>query len=295
MPSYISRTNLVLIPKGNDPCQVGDYRPISVCNVIYKVISKILTSRLKPYVAECISNSQSAFVPGREISENVILLREVLHSFNSINYTNADFCLKVDLSKAFDRMDWGFLESILPLYGIPHNMCTWIMACVRSAEFTIVMNGNGGGFFRPESGLRQGYSLSPYLFIFGMDILSRSLSELVNQGRLRGVKLAPSCEPITNCLYADDLLIFGKADEGEANQIVQALTAFSKVSGQVIGPAKSTIWFSRITQQRDRDVLAGIFNVQQSAVCKSYLGAPIGTKAQDFDFLIEAVSSRLQT
>lgn len=72
LPSDIAKSNLVLIPKGNEPKQVGDYRPISVCNVVYKAISKILTSRLKPYVAGCISSSQSAFVPGREISENVI-------------------------------------------------------------------------------------------------------------------------------------------------------------------------------------------------------------------------------
>lgn len=105
------------------------------------------------------------------------------------------------------------------------------MASVRSTKLTIVMNGGGGDFFSPKCGLRQGCSLSPYLFIFGMDILSRSLSDLVVARKLKGVRLAPSCDPITNCLYADDLLIFGKTEERKATTIIEALSAFSSVSG----------------------------------------------------------------
>lgn len=108
MPSAIARSNMVLIPKKEEAVSVTEFRPISVCNVLYKLISKILTLRLKPYIGQCISRAQSAFLPGHEISENVILLREVLHSFGLSNYKNKEFCLKMDLSKAFDRMDWEF-------------------------------------------------------------------------------------------------------------------------------------------------------------------------------------------
>lgn len=296
MQPDIAKSNLILIPKVKDPCQVGDYRPISVCNVLYKVISKILTSRLKPYIAGCISTSQSAFVPGREISESVILLREVLHSFKSSSYSNPDFCLKVDLSKAFDRMDWDYLEAILPLYGFPQKLRTWIMACVRSSEFSIILNGGGGGgSFKPSCGLRQGCSLSPYLFILGMDLLSRSLAQLVQGRLLQGVRMAPSCPPITDIVYADDLLLLGRAQTQEALQIKQALEAFSAVSGQQIGPAKSSIWFSRPTGPLERMNIAAIFGVNREIVSSSYLGAPIITNAQGFDFLIERVSSRLNS
>lgn len=296
MQSEIAKSNLILIPKVKDPSQVGDYRPISMCNVIYKVISRILTNRLKPYIAGCISSSQSAFVPGREISENVILLREVLHSFKSPSHVNSDFCLKVDLSKAFDRMDWDFLDSIIPLYGIPNQMRKWIMACVRSSEFSIVLNGGGsGGSFKLSCGLRQGCSLSPYLFIMGMDLLSRSLADLVKTCSIQGVKMAPSCTPITDILYADDLLLLGRATPQEAVLFKQALEAFSAVSGQQIGPAKSSIWFSQSTGTVERDEIADIFGVNQEIVYLSYLGAPITTTAQSFDFLVEGVSSRLNS
>lgn len=110
MKSKVSRSNLILIPKVDEPTRVGDYRPISVCNVIYKVISKILTLRLKPYIGKCISKSQSAFIPGREISDNIILFREILHSFNQSGYQNREFCLKADLTKAFDKMDWEYIQ-----------------------------------------------------------------------------------------------------------------------------------------------------------------------------------------
>lgn len=110
--------------------------------------------RLKPYIGMCISHSQCAFMPGRDISDNVIMLREVLYSFKLPSRKREEFCLKMDLSKAFDRMDWGFLESIMPLYGFPTKLISWIMACIRSAEFSVVINGRGDGFFKLASGLR---------------------------------------------------------------------------------------------------------------------------------------------
>lgn len=102
MPSRIARSNLVLIPKTEEATMVGHFCPISVCNLIYKIISKILSLRMRPFIAQCVSSSQTAFVSGREISKNIVLLREVLHSFNQRGYKNSEFCLKVDLSKAFD-------------------------------------------------------------------------------------------------------------------------------------------------------------------------------------------------
>lgn len=103
-------TNLVLILKIDEPKKLEHYRPVSVCNVVYKTISKLIALRLKPYIHSCIAESQSAFLLGRDISENVILLREVLHSFKMTSHKNEELCLKMDLSKAFDRMDWDYLE-----------------------------------------------------------------------------------------------------------------------------------------------------------------------------------------
>jgi hypothetical protein len=294
MPSHIGRSNLVLISKIDDVVQVTDFRPISVCNVIYKLISKILTLRLKPFIGSCISRAQSAFIPGREISENVILLREVLHSFGLPSYKNKEFCLKVDLSKPFDRMDWDFIRLLMPIYNFPLKFAKWVMGCIESAQFTIVLNGKGDGFLRPASGLRQGCSLSPYIFILGMDVLSRSLEYRVKTGALREVRLAPSAQPLTDCLYADDLLIFGTANREEAKLIIDTLQDFSEVSGQRVGPQKSSIWYSAVTPDADREVISALLMVPSNAQCSSYLGAPIQTNRNSFDFLIEKISKKLQ-
>ncbi|XP_078153121.1 uncharacterized protein LOC144548322 [Carex rostrata] len=294
MPSSIARSSLVLIPKTQDANRVGHFHPISVCNVIYKLISKTIAARIKPYISSCISPAQSAFVPGRDISENVILLREVLHSFKLKNYVNKEFCLKVDLSKAFDRMDWNFLASILPFYGFPPRLVQWIMACVKSAQCSVIINGTGDGYLKPECGLRQGCALSPYLFILGMDILSRQLQYLTDCGVLKGVKLAPSAVPITNCIYADDLLLFGSATTFEAETLMQTLQIFSDLSGQRVGPGKSSVWYSKATTEEERVAISSVLGVPNSDKSPLYLGAPISTTKGSYDFLIEKVSSKLQ-
>lgn len=294
LSSTVARSNLILVPKCENPTKVTEFRPISVCNVIYKLISKILATRIKPFITGLISENQCAFVPGREISVNVILLRGVIHSFKSSDYKNRDFTLKLDLSKAFDRMNWGYLQSILPLYGFPNQLCEWLMLCVRSAEFSIIVNGRGDGYLKPRSGLRQGCALSPYLFILGMDILSRGLSYLTASGQLTGIKLAPSAPVLTNSLYADDLLLFGKANMEEATVLMGAMNVFSSISGQRVGAEKSEVWFSKCTPDDIKEEVSRILGVRNEQLTGKYLGAPINTNTGAFNFLIDKLMSRLQ-
>lgn len=189
MKRQIGRSNLVLILKTDEANMVTQFRPISVCNILYKVISKVLSTRMKPLIDSLISISQSAFIPGREISDNIILFREILHSFKQAGYKRKEFCLKVDLSKAFDRMDWRYLQQVLSLYGFPERFRSWVMGCVTSAQFSLVFNGRGDGFFQPECGLRQGCALSPLL------INTRHgshVKKLQVPGRERGPQWGPS-------------------------------------------------------------------------------------------------------
>jgi Reverse transcriptase (RNA-dependent DNA polymerase) len=141
MNSSIAKSNMILVPKGSDPKLASDFIPISVCNVMYKVISKILAQRLKPFIAQLISPEQSAFTPGRDIADNVILVREVLHSFNSSRFRIPAFLLKCDLSKAFDQLRWDYISCVLRSYGFLKVYVNWVMACVTSVNFTILFWG----------------------------------------------------------------------------------------------------------------------------------------------------------
>lgn len=294
MKPVIAHSNLILIPKIDAPLRVTDFRPISVCNLLYKVISKLIARRMQPLMANMIANTQTAFIPGREISENVILLREIIHSFKRPFNNDQQFILKADLAKAFDWINWDYLFYLLPLYGFPMVFCQWVKACVTSTKFTILLNGSGDGFFKPTRGLRQGCALSPYLFIIAMDPLSRMLSASLNSGLIRGLRMARQSAPITCSLFADDLLLIGKLTQQEVALLLQTLNSFSIVSGLSINQAKSKVWFSSNSTEESKKILMDLMSVAEADLEEKYLGCPISVEGDKaFDYLIDRFEKRL--
>ena len=113
MPAHINDTHIALIPKKLVTLVHADYRPISLCNVIYKIIAKCIANRLKPHLPDHIHQSQQAFIEGRRISNNIIIAQEITHSFALSSWKEKAFMLKIDLAKAFDRLEWNFIVSAL--------------------------------------------------------------------------------------------------------------------------------------------------------------------------------------
>ena len=135
MPEGINDTTIVLIPKVKNPLSIKDFGPISLCNVIYKIVSKCIVNRLRPILQELISENQSAFIPGRLISNNSIIAFECIDYIQAKRSLDSPCCAyKLDLSKAYDRVDWDFLQQALSKWGFSEVWITRVMACVSSVK-----------------------------------------------------------------------------------------------------------------------------------------------------------------
>ena len=117
MLRQINHTFIALIPKRDNPAETQHFRPISLCNTVYKTISKILVNRMRPLLDKPVSPVQSAFVPGRSIHENILLTHEIMHKFRKIKGKKAWVALKLDMEKACDRLEWPFIRKCLEQLG----------------------------------------------------------------------------------------------------------------------------------------------------------------------------------
>jgi hypothetical protein len=245
MPAEMNQTYITLIPKNNHPISPQDYRPISLCNVIYKIISKSLANRLKNHLPGYVSQAQSAFIANRHISSNIVITQEIIHSFNLTSCKTNAFILKIDLAKAFDRLDWNFIVAALFRLGLNDNFISLIYACISSPTFAVLVNDEPSGTFNSQRGLRQGCPLSPYLFVIAINELSIRLQEALHNHNLTGVSLGEGCPSIHSLLFADDLILCGQASTNEAQAIKTILYDFCQQSGQTPNLQKSYIYFSK--------------------------------------------------
>lgn len=141
-PHVLNHTHIVLIQKKQIPKKVGDFRPISLCNMMYKLISNVIANRLKQWMHSFISHTQSAFVPRRLITDNVLLAHELMHCLNKKRQGKKGYMsLKLNMSKAYDRISQTFLQKVMVKMGLNQKMVAMIMTCVRTLTFSILING----------------------------------------------------------------------------------------------------------------------------------------------------------
>lgn len=211
MLKELNATLISLIPKVQNPSKVTDFRPIACCNVLYKCISKVLTNRIKHVLTKLVSNNQSAFIPGRQIQDNILLTQEIMKGYNRKNGPKR-VALKIDIQKAYDTMNWEFLRKILLEFGFHIKMVEWIMQCVTTTTFTINVNGERIGYFKVARGLRQGDPMSPYLFTLIMEIFTLVLKRKINRSREFHYHFGCKDMKLTHVCFATDLLVMCHGD-----------------------------------------------------------------------------------
>lgn len=151
----INTTMVRLIPKTSTAKRVEEYRPIALCNVYYKIISKLLSLRLKPILATIISENQYAFIPGRAIADNVLITHEVLHFLkNSKAEKKCTMAVKTDMSKAYDRVEWDFVAKVPKRLGFDEVWVNWIMQCLTTVTYSYLVNDSAYRNVVPCRGIR---------------------------------------------------------------------------------------------------------------------------------------------
>ena len=271
----LNRTYIVLIQKIKNPVKVSDYRPISLCNVIYKIIAKVLANRLKQILPQIISPTQNAFVPGRLITDNVLVAYEALHTMHGRRKGKIEtLAMKLDISKAYDKVEWDFLKRIMLKLGFPDVWVDRVMSYVISPSFSILINGKPYGTIHPTRGIWQGDPLSPYLFLLCAEGFTSLLQTAELERTIHGVSICRRAPCISHLLFADDSLLFCQAIEKETKVVMEILKLYAKASGQCINMDKSSVYFNSNTSPQNIDLIKALLGVREMDRLESYLGLP---------------------
>ena len=265
-------TAICLIPKVVGADQLTQFRPVACCTTIYKVITRLISTRLKMFIGQAVQANQVGFIKGRLLCENVLLASELVDNFHVEGDTTRG-CLQVDLTKAYDNVNWDFLMNILKAFNLPPVFIHWIWVCISTPSYSIGFNGELIGYFNGKKGIRQGDPMSSHLFVLVMDILAKSL----DFGAVNGLYvLHPKClaPMITHLSFADDVLIFCDGSESSVAGILQILDEFKIGSGLGINRQKTALLLDGGNIDRNRS-MASHLGVSQGALPVRYLGVPL--------------------
>jgi len=204
----ISSTFIALILKVEIPQCLSDFRPISLVNCLYKILSKVLANRLHNVVGGVISLSQSTFVPDRQILDGLLIANELV---DEARKRKKDLLLfKVDFKKAYDSVDWNYLDIVLRRLNFPILWRKWMMECISTLTVSVLVNGSPTEEFKLERGLRQGDPLSSFLFLVAAESLHVMMNLVVESGMFEPYKVGTQGDvTISHLQFAYDTLLMG--------------------------------------------------------------------------------------
>ncbi|KAL0012535.1 hypothetical protein SO802_007643 [Lithocarpus litseifolius] len=205
--------------------------------------------------------------------------------------------LKLDISKAYDLVEWDFLRGIMTKLGFPEVWINWVMTCITTPTFSVLINGKSFGHISPSRGLRQGNPLSPYLFLLCAEGFTALLAKAELEERIHGVSICRRAPRISHLLFANDSLLFCQATHKEVKEVTDILQTYGRASGQCINMDKSLVLFSSNTSNTEKDWVKNTLGVKEVERFETYLGLPtmVGrAKYQSFAYLKDKVWKKLQ-
>jgi len=290
----INSTFIALILKIDSPQRLNDFRPISLVGSMCKILAKVLACRLRSVIGSVVSDTQSAFIKGRQIMDGILVANEIVDEAHRCKKELLLF--KVDFEKTFDSVDWGYLIEVMSKMGFPLLWRKWIKECIGIATASVLVNGSPIDEFSLERGMRQGDPLSPFLFLLateGFNILMESL--LVNNIFTRYQVGGSASTVVSHLQFADDTLILGVKSWANIRAMRAILLLFEKLSGLKVNFSKSHLVGVNVASSWLTEA-ASVLNCNVGSIPFVYLGMPIGGNVRHLSFwepLINLIKARL--
>lgn len=283
----LNRALIVLLPKKPDAERVGDYRPISLPHSMSKIFAKLLAMRVRTFMKDLVTINQSAFIKGRNLHDNFLLVRQVARRIAARK--SKGVFLKLDISRAFDSLSWPFLFEVLRAKGFGKKWIKWVSILLQSATTKILVNSVPGRSIAHACGLRQGDPVSPLLFVIAMDALTAIFGKALEEGVISTYRGISAWQRIS--IYADDVALFIYPTHTDLSFIKQALDMFGEASGLRVNYMKSTATLIH-GEQEDKERVLGLLQCNLAEFPCRYLGLQLAIKQltkQDWQPLLDMV------
>jgi exonuclease III len=292
LPKAFTASFLTLIPKKDHPQTLSEYRPICLVTSMYKILSKILAGRLKQVLGKLISNVQSAFLPNRQILDGVMIVNELI----DLAKRRKDKCLlfKVDFERAYDTVNWQFLDYMMRRMGFVEGWRKWISACVFNSSMSVLVNGSPTSDFNVGKGLRQGDPLSPFLFLIVVEGLSGLMRKAAENNLFHGYKVSDNIM-FHSLQFADDTILVGEGNWDNLWTIKTILRSFEMVSGLKVNFFKSKLYGINIKENFLR-ASSSFLHCAVESIPFRFLGIPVGANPRrraTWIPIIESMRNRL--
>ncbi|XP_024171388.1 uncharacterized protein LOC112177323 [Rosa chinensis] len=258
----------------------------------------VLANRLKKVLPTVISEFQSAFVPNRSIHDNVIAAFEIIHNLKRRGKKSRQkVAVKLDMAKAYDRVEWNFLRRMMEGLGFPGRFVELVMSSVQSVNYSIVLQGKPFGKVKPTRRIRQGDPISPYLFLMVAEGFSSLLWKAVSEGQLHGIAIARGAPCLSHLFFTYDSLLFCDTSAGDCSKLKEIIERYEMASRQKISTEKSAVCFSPKTNRATKEECCAILDMKVVPCQEKYLGLPTVTgrnKKGTFRGLADQVWKRVQ-